>query len=94
MAQPWGKFSAWLGAGNEVLLTIHYYDGGPGTMIVSYDSSDARVKFDPYPAGAWRKPDALPDGQPLAGDRKWKTCTVRLPMAFFAKLRKQWRCPD
>jgi hypothetical protein len=85
VAEPWQQFRAWLGEDHEVLLSIRYFDGAAGNMLVSYDSSDPRVKFDPYPAGVWRKPDAIPNGQPLSGDRKWKTLRLRLPLAFFAK---------
>lgn len=83
-ATPWDAFKTWLGT-NDVLLTARYFDGGPGTFTVSYDSSDPSVRFDPYPAGVWRKPDAIPQGQPLTGDRTWKTLSVRLPLAYFTK---------
>ena len=85
VAEPWERFNAWLGAGNDVLLTVRYFDGTPGTMAIFYDSSDPRVKVDPSPAGVWRKPDTLPHGLPLIGDGTWKTFTVRLPLAFFTK---------
>lgn len=81
---PWTAFSAWLGD-DDVLLTVRYYDGAPGTLVIKYDSSDPRVKCDPYPAGMWRTPDTCPQGVTLDGSKTWKTFTTRLSYAYFAK---------
>ncbi len=83
-ADPWNEFRAWQGD-HDLLLTLRYWDGAPGQLIVRYDSSDARVKNDPYPAGVWRYPDALPQGVKLEGSKTWKTLTVRLELAMFTK---------
>ncbi|MHB9130344.1 MAG: NEW3 domain-containing protein [Armatimonadota bacterium] len=85
IAEPWDKLSAWLGEDHGLLLTIRYYDGAPGTMTINYDSSDPRVKNDPYPAGVWRHPDEYPQGVKLDGSKTWKTLKIRLQLAYFAK---------
>ena len=84
LAEPWNAFAAWLGD-NDVLLTMHYFDRAPGTLVIKYDSSDPRVRHDPYPAGVWRTPDACPQGVKLEGSKTWKTLTARLPFAYFTK---------
>ena len=84
LAEPWNAFAAWLGD-NDVLLTVRYFDGVPGTLVIKYDSSDPRVRHDPYPAGVWRTPDACPQGVKLEGSKTWKTLTARLPFAYFTK---------
>lgn len=83
-ADPWPQFRAWQGD-HDLLLTIRYWDGAPGRLTIQYDSSDARVKRDPYPAGVWRRPDAYPQGVALEGSKTWKTLTVRLELAMFSK---------
>lgn len=84
ISEPWEALSAWLGD-SDVLLTARYYDGAAGRMVIKYDSSDPRVKLDPYPAGVWRRPDAYPKGVQLEGSRTWKTLATRLPYAFLTK---------
>ena len=83
-ADAWEQFKAWQG-GQDLLLTLRYWDGAPGQLAISYDSSDARVKHDPYPAGVWRRPDAYPQTIPLEGSKTWKTLQVRLELAMFTK---------
>ncbi len=83
-ADPWPEFRAWQGD-RDLLLTVRYWDGAPGRLGISYDSSDARVKHDPYPAGVWRRPDAYPQGVALEGSQTWKTVSVRLELAMFSK---------
>lgn len=85
IAEPWDKLATWLGDDGGVLLTLRYFDGAPGFMIISYDSSDPRVKMDPYPAGVWRHPDEYPNMVKLLGDKTWKTLKVRLQLAYFTK---------
>lgn len=85
VTEPWDKVNKWLGRNNEILLTIHYFDRGPGRFYIQYDSSDPRVKYGNEPAGAWRYPDEFPNGVVLKGDKKWKTVSMRLKYAFFTK---------
>jgi hypothetical protein len=86
VAEPWDTVRTWIGETSELQLTLRYFDGGPGTLLIRYDSSDQRFRLvDSTPPGAWRTPDTLPKGQPLTGERKWKTLTVRLPFAYFTK---------
>ena len=68
LAEPWETFSAWLG-GNDVLLAVRYYDAAPGTMVISYDSSDPRVKRAHYPDGTWRIPRHLPTRREVGGQQ-------------------------
>jgi hypothetical protein len=83
-ADAWTEFRAWQGD-RDLLLTVHYWDGAPGQLAVLYDSSDARVRHDPYPAGVWRRPDAYPEAVKLQGSQTWKTLQVRLEFAMFSK---------
>ncbi len=83
-ADAWNDFRAWQGD-HDLLLTVRYWDGAPGQFALMYDSSDARVKHDPYPAGVWRRPDAYPEAVKLEGTKTWKTLTVRLELAMFSK---------
>ena len=50
VAEPWEKLRTWIGD-KDILLTIRYFDGGPGTLFVRYDSSDQRFKFAPLSGG-------------------------------------------
>ena len=84
-AEPWEQFRAWLGDDSDVLLTVRYFDGGKGKLLVRYDSSDPRVRKPPYPAGVWRAPNAHPKGVRLDGSKTWKTLRTTLELAFFTK---------
>lgn len=84
LADPWEQFRVWQGD-SDLQLTVRYWDGAPGQFIVRYDSSDSRVKMDPYPPGVWRYPDSLQDPVILTGTKTWKTLTVRLELAMFTK---------
>jgi hypothetical protein len=83
-ADAWTEFRAWQGD-RDLLLTVRYWDGAPGQLAALYDSSDARVRHDPYPAGVWRRPDAYPEAVRLQGSQTWKTLQVRLEFAMFSK---------
>lgn len=83
--EPWDAFAAWLGPDRDIVLVLRYFDGAAGSVTVSYDSSDARVKNDPYPPGVWRRPDDWPKGLTLTGAGTWKTAQVRLPFACLSK---------
>ena len=98
VAEPWEKFRAWLGTENDVLLTLRYFDGTAGNFVVSYDSSDPRVKHDPYPpgvcAGPMRSPTAdrspaITRGRRFACGCRWHTS----PSEFTAETSasKRWR---
>ncbi|MCC6580996.1 MAG: hypothetical protein IT440_11195, partial [Phycisphaeraceae bacterium] len=78
-------FRGWLREGEAVLLTLRYWDGGPGTMLITYDSSDPRVHYDPYPSGVWKRPDEFKDGLQLTGDKQWHVVRCLLPMAAFLR---------
>ena len=83
-ADAWNDFRVWQGD-HDLLLTLRYWDGAPGQFLISYDSSDPRVRLDPNPPGAWRRPEAYPESVKLAGTKTWKTLTVRLELAMFDK---------
>ncbi len=83
-ADPWPQFRAWQGD-RDLLLVVRYWDGASGSLFLQYDSSDPRVKRDPYPAGVWRRPEEWPQGLELKGDKTFKTASVRLPLAMFTK---------
>ncbi len=84
VAPPWQEVSEWLGD-DELLLTVRYFDGAPGTMYLQYDSADERVRRAPYPAGVWKFPPGLENGLPLRGNKSWQTLQVRLPLAYFQR---------
>ncbi len=83
--EPWEDIKKWLGDGVEPVLSIKYFDGAPGRLVINYDSSDERVKHPPYPNGVWRHPDQCSDGIELKGTKTWQTASIRLPLAFFTK---------
>ena len=81
LAEEWGKLLKWRGEMKGLELQIRLFDAEPGKLGISYDSSDLKLKRDPYPVGTWRTPDA--GDFKLTGDKKWKTASFKLEQAFF-----------
>ncbi len=67
------------------VLSIQFADVAAGNVWVQYDSTDATVVNESYPAGVWKMPPAWSSGLVCIGDGKLKTVCTRLPMLSATK---------